>query len=67
MVFAERLLQLMKEHNITQTALAKEIGYTQRAVSKRVNAQAEPTATAIYLCAKYFEVSSDYLLGLEND
>ena len=57
----------MKEHNITQTALAKEIGYTQRAVSKWVNAQAEPTATAIYLCAKFFGVSSDYLLGLEND
>lgn len=66
MIFAERLQQLMKEAEISQSTLAKEIGYTQRAVSKWVNEQAEPTATAIVRCAQFFGVRSDYLLGLED-
>ena len=66
MDFAKRLAQLMQETNTTQTKLAQAIGYTQRAVSKWVNGQAEPTASAIKKCAEFFDVSSDYLLGLED-
>lgn len=66
MEFAERLKQLMKETNTSQQMLAQNIGYTQRAVSKWINAQAEPTATAVVACAKYFGVTADYLLGLED-
>ncbi|MDY4593109.1 MAG: helix-turn-helix transcriptional regulator [Eubacteriales bacterium] len=66
MLFAERLKTLMIEQNVNQSTLAKNIGYTQRAVSKWVNGEAEPSATAVYLCAKFFDVSADYLLGLEN-
>ncbi|HAT83786.1 MAG TPA: hypothetical protein DCS37_02675 [Clostridiales bacterium] len=66
MVFGERLQQLMKETKTTQVVLARAIGYTQRAVSKWINNQAEPTASAIYKCAKFFDVSSDYLIGLSD-
>lgn len=66
MKFSERLNQLLKDANISQEKLAKSIGYTQRAVSKWINKQTEPTAMAIFLCAKYFNVSSDFLLGLED-
>ena len=66
MIFAEKLQQLMKDNEVSQSFLAKEIGYTQRAVSKWVNEQAEPTATAIVRCATFFGVSTDYLLGLED-
>ncbi len=65
--FSDRLTGLIEEKNITQNELAQEIGYTQRAVSKWVNGQAEPTESAIVKCAKYFEVSTDYLLGLTSD
>ena len=67
MNFGEILNNLMKEENITQAELAKSIGYTQRAVSKWVNCQSEPTEKAIAKCATYFRVSADYLLGLEDD
>ena len=67
MEFAKRLEELMKEQGITQVKLSQSIGYSQRAVSKWINGQAEPTATAIMLCANYFDVSSDYLLGLEDE
>lgn len=67
MEFGKVLNYLMKEKGINQTTLANEIGVSQRAVSKWVNSQSEPTATAIVNCAVYFGVSTDYLLGLEND
>jgi transcriptional regulator with XRE-family HTH domain len=66
MIFSERLKQLMQELKISQVTLANAIGYTQRAVSKWLNGQAEPSASAVYACAKFFDVSADYLLGLED-
>ena len=66
MEFSKRLRQLMDEANISQQTLATAIGYTQRAVSKWLNDEAEPTATAVVYCAKYFGVTTDYLLGLED-
>lgn len=66
MKFAQRLSELMKERDCTQWTLAMAIGYSQRAVSKWINSQAEPTATAIVKCADFFEVSTDYLLGRED-
>ena len=67
MEFAKNLTQLMKERRITQTMLADAIGYSQRSVSKWMNGQAEPCATAIYSCALFFDVTADYLLGLEDE
>ncbi len=66
MNFGENLKDLLQHNNVSQSDLAKAIGYSQRAVSKWVNNQSEPTATAISNCAKYFQVTSDYLLGLED-
>lgn len=66
MEFGNRLKELLKERGISQETLAKNIGVSQRAVSKWINHQAEPTLNAIVNCAKYFGVSADYLLGLED-
>ena len=57
----------MRENNITQETLSKAINVSQKAVSKWVNLQSEPTETAIVNCAKYFDVSADYILGLEDE
>lgn len=66
MNFGKNLKSLMTDENITQTELAKKIGYTQRAVSKWVNGQAEPTESAIIKCAKYFNITADELLGISS-
>jgi transcriptional regulator with XRE-family HTH domain len=63
MGFAEMLSEMMKEKGVTQSKLAKNIGYSQRAVSKWINKQAEPTETPIVLCAKFFNVTTDEILG----
>lgn len=67
MNFGLRLKTLMTENKVTQAQLADNIGFSQRAVSKWINLQSEPTESAIYNCAKYFNVSSDYLIGLEDE
>lgn len=63
MNFGAILKDLLKEHELSQAAFAKSIGYTQRAISKWINGQAEPSESAILLTAKYFGISTDYLLG----
>ena len=63
MGFSNVLNEMMKERGISQSQLAKQIGYSQRAVSKWINNQSEPTETPIVLCAKYFGVSTDEMLG----
>lgn len=67
MSFANTLKELLKENALSQSQLAAFIGFSQRAVSKWINAQAEPTETAITACADFFKVSVDYLLGREDD
>lgn len=66
MKFGENLKHLLAYNNMSQAQLAKKIDYSQRAISKWINCQSEPTATAIVKCAKFFEVSTDYLLGVDN-
>ncbi len=67
MSFGKILKTLLDEHEMSQVQLSSQIGYTQRAVSKWVNEQAEPSETAIRKTADFFEVSTDYLLGRSDD
>lgn len=66
MKFSERLKELMQQQGYTQQQIANAIGYSQRAVSKWLNNQSEPTASAIFSLAEFFGVSADFLLGLSD-
>ena len=61
--FAERLLELRKEKNISQAKLAKEIGVSFSVVCYWETDRAEPTAPNLVKLADYFNVSIDYLVG----
>ena len=67
MNFKENLQELIKINKFSQQQVAKEIGVSQRAVSKWLNGQAEPTATNIFKLSLFFGVSADFLLGLSDD
>ncbi|MBD5132818.1 MAG: helix-turn-helix transcriptional regulator [Clostridiales bacterium] len=67
MSFGDRLKDLLKENNISQSTLAAAISVSQRAVSKWINHQSEPTESCIVKCANYFSVSTDYMLGVRDD
>lgn len=64
--FAKRLLELRKEKGISQAALAKELNISKSVVHYWETNQSEITAPNIVLLSKFFDVSTDYLLGLEN-
>ena len=63
--FAERLLELRKEKNISQAKLAKEIGVSFSVVCYWETDRSEPTAPNLIKLADFFNVSIDYLVGRE--
>ena len=62
-IFAERLLELCQERNVSQAELAKEIGVSYAIVCYWETDRSEPTAINIVKLADYFNVTADYLLG----
>ena len=65
-VFSKRLYELRKEKNISQSRLAKEIGATQKAIDFWEKGINEPKISYVIALSKYFCVTTDYLLGLEQ-
>lgn len=66
MKIAERIYELRTEMKISQQKLADEIGVSRRAITFWESGTNEPKATYIARLAKFFGVSADYLLGLEE-
>ena len=64
--FAERLKALRIENELSQVQLAKETGLSKSAISFWEAGERQPSAPAIITLAKYFQVTTDYLLGLED-
>lgn len=62
-----RLKELRLEKNLSQKKLAQEICVTQKAIDFWEKGINEPKASYIIKLAKFFGVSSDYLLGIEDD
>lgn len=69
-VFIENLSKLIEYEkeamNKTQNQIADEIGISTGALSKYLNGNATPKADVLFLLAKYFNVTTDYLLGLSD-
>lgn len=65
--FSERLYELRSEHGISQVQLAKEIGFSRSVLGYWEKGTKVPNANAIIALAKYFDVTSDYLLGLSDE
>lgn len=64
--FADNLKSLRLEQNLTQSELAQKLGTTQRKISYWEAGTVEPDLKSLIDLAKFFKVSSDYLLGIEN-
>ena len=66
MEFKDILKDLRVEKGLTQDQLAKDINFSMSIVNKWENDKKNPSVQALKILAKYFNVSTDYLLGLEN-
>lgn len=64
---ANRLVNLRKEHNLSQEALAEKLGISRQAVSKWERAEASPDTDNLILLARLYGVSLDELLKTEDE
>ena len=64
--FSERLKELRQEKNLSQDKLAKAVGLTHTAIGLWEQGKRNPNLDAVISLAKFFNVSLDYIAGLED-
>jgi len=63
----DRILFLMEKHGVTATVLTKDLKLPSSTVTEWKKERCKPGTEAIIKIAIYFNVSTDYLLGLTDD
>lgn len=66
-MFGRRLKELRVENGLTQRQLAVILECTQVMICYWEREECEPTESVIRRTALYFDVTADYLLGLEDE
>ena len=65
--YVEIIKDLREDHDLTQKQIADYLGTTQQVYSRYEKGENEiPVRHIIALC-KYYKVSADYILGLEDE
>ena len=64
--FPKLLKELRDEKGLTHKELSQKIGCNESAISLWESGKREPTARSLIALATFFDVTADYLLGLEN-
>lgn len=62
----ENIKNLRKARNISQVELASALGVTKQCVSNWENDYIQPSIEMLIKISKYFRVSTDFLLDLDN-
>ena len=64
--FSKILKNLRQEKNVGQIELAKSVGVSKGIISLWENGLREPNMFSLIKLAQYFDVSIDFLVGLEK-
>ncbi len=64
---SEKIKQLRENLDITQSELAKTLGLTRSAVNAWEMGLSVPSTQYVVELAKFFQVSTDFLLGIEEN
>lgn len=64
--FAERLKDLRLEKGLSQRQLGKLVNISHVAIARWENESRIPNAETVVMFAKFFSVTTDYLLGLTD-
>ena len=67
MKFSERLRQLIEDSEISQKQLAQEIQMSPSTLANYVQGSRNPDYDTLMAIARYFNVTTDYLLGFQLD
>lgn len=65
--FRERLAELITESNRKQNEISRDLGISKQKLSKWKTGYNEPNIDEIIVLAKYFGVTTDYLLGATDE
>ncbi len=65
--FVSNIKLLRKEFNVSQPQLAKETGLANSEISYWENGERTPNARVIIILSRYFQVTTDYLLKVNED
>lgn len=65
-IFCERFKELRLERGLSTLALGKALKVSNSTITRWENGNIIPSIEHLYNIAKFFGVSADYLLGLEN-
>lgn len=66
MEFCKRLISLLEEREMTQRELSADLHIASTTLNGYIKGNREPDYGTLVDLAKYFEVSTDYLLGMTN-
>lgn len=66
-MISEKIRNLRKNFNINQVELASKLGVTKQCVSNWENDNILPSIEMLIKLAKFFSVTTDYLLDLNSD
>lgn len=64
--FSERLKELRIDRGLSQDQLAKKVGLTHTAIGLWELGKRAPNLNAVIELAKFFDVSLDYIAGIES-
>ena len=67
MNFSQRLKELRSDKGLTQDKLSEKTGLSHGCIAMLELEKRAPTAQTLNILADFFEVSTDYLLGREDD
>lgn len=65
-MFNDIVRQLRTNRGISQVELAAALGVTKQCISNWENGNIAPSLDMLLKISKYFSVSTDYLLGIDN-
>ena len=65
MLFPQRLKACRKSKNLTQKQMANILGVSEKQYQSYEYGKYEPNFEKLFFLARFFDVTSDYLLGLK--
>lgn len=65
-IFRQRLQRLREKRRISRKVLSELCGLSPDAIRRYERGESEPSLASLILIADFFEVSTDYLLGIEK-
>ncbi|MDE5721773.1 MAG: helix-turn-helix domain-containing protein [Clostridia bacterium] len=65
-MYGQRIKELRIEKNLTQKKFAEMLSTTQSTIGKYEREELQPSIEIIIKICNIFEISSDYLIGLQN-